>query len=116
DVFGNGMMLSKHIKLQGAFNHMHIFVDPDPDPAKTHAERVRLFNLGRSSWSDYDIKKISKGGGIYERSAKTIKLSPEARACFGLTKDTVSPNELIQAMLRAPVDLLWFGGIGTYIK
>jgi len=69
DVFGNGMMLSKHIKLQGAFNHMHIFVDPDPDPAKTHAERVRLFNLGRSSWSDYDTKKISKGGGIYERSA-----------------------------------------------
>ena len=116
DVFGNGMMLSKHIKLQGAFNHMHIFVDPNPDPAKTHAERVRLFNLGRSSWSDYDTKKISKGGGIYERSAKTIKLSPEARACFGLTKDTVSPNELIQAMLRAPVDLLWFGGIGTYIK
>jgi glutamate dehydrogenase len=116
DVFGNGMMLSKHIKLQGAFNHMHIFVDPDPDPAKTHAERVRLFNLGRSSWSDYDTKKISKGGGIYERSAKAIKLTPEARACFGLTKDTVSPNELIQAMLRAPVDLLWFGGIGTYIK
>lgn len=116
DVFGNGMMLSKHIKLQGAFNHMHIFVDPNPDPAKSFAERVRMFNLGRSSWTDYDTKLISKGGGIFERSAKTIKLSPEARACFGLTKDTVSPNELIQAMLTAEIDLLWFGGIGTYIK
>ena len=116
DVFGNGMMLSRHIKLLGAFNHMHIFVDPDPDPARSHKERVRLFNLGRSSWTDYDVKAISKGGGIFERSAKSIKLSPEVRACFGLTKDQVSPNELIQAMLTAPVDLLWFGGIGTYIK
>ncbi len=116
DVFGNGMMLSKHIKLVGAFNHMHIFIDPNPDPAKSHAERVRMFNLGRSSWTDYDAKTISKGGGIFERSAKSIKLSPEARACFGLTKDQVSPNELIQAMLKAPIDLLWFGGIGTYIK
>ena len=116
DVFGNGMMLSKHIKLQGAFNHMHIFVDPHPDPAKSFAERVRMFNLGRSSWSDYDVKTISKGGGIFERSAKSIKLSPEIKACFGLAKDAVSPNELIQAMLKAETDLLWFGGIGTYIK
>ena len=116
DVFGNGMMLSKHIKLLGAFNHMHIFVDPNPDPTKTHAERVRMFNLGRSSWTDYDTKLISKGGGIYERSAKTIKLSPEVRACFGITKEIVSPNELILAMLKSQIDLLWFGGIGTYIK
>ena len=116
DVFGNGMMLSKHIRLLGAFNHMHIFVDPNPDPAKSFAERVRLFNLGRSAWTDYNAALISKGGGIYERSAKSIKLSPEAKACFGLTKDQVSPTELMQAMLRAPVDLMWFGGIGTYIK
>ena len=116
DVFGNGMMLSKHIKLVGAFNHMHIFVDPNPDPARTYAERVRMFKLGRSSWTDYDAKLISKGGGIFERSAKSIKLSPEIRECFGITKDQVSPNELIQAMLTAEADLLWFGGIGTYIK
>jgi glutamate dehydrogenase len=116
DVFGNGMMLSKHIKLQGAFNHMHIFVDPNPDAAKSFAERVRMFNKGRSSWTDYNAKVISKGGGIFERSAKSIKLTPEIRECFGIAKEQVSPNELIQAMLRAPIDLLWFGGIGTYIK
>ncbi|MEQ9448073.1 MAG: NAD-glutamate dehydrogenase, partial [Rhodospirillaceae bacterium] len=116
DVFGNGMLLSKHIRLIAAFNHMHIFIDPNPNAAKSYVERKRLFELPRSSWTDYNAKLISKGGGIFERSAKTIKLSPEARACFGLTKDTVAPNELIQAMLRTPVDLLWFGGIGTYIK
>ncbi len=116
DVFGNGMLLSKHIKLIGAFNHMHIFVDPDPDPAKSFAERKRMFKLPRSAWTDYDKKFISRGGGIYERSAKSLKLSSEARKLFGISKDTVTPNELLRHMLRASADLLWFGGIGTYIK
>ncbi len=116
DVFGNGMLLSKHIKLVGAFNHMHIFVDPDPDPAKTIIERRRMFNLPRSSWTDYNTKLISKGGGIFERAAKSITLSPEIRSLFGIDKKVVTPNELISAMLKAHVDLLWFGGIGTYLK
>jgi len=116
DVFGNGMLLSKHIRLVGAFNHMHIFVDPNPDAAKTWKERKRLFDMGRSSWTDYDKKLISKGGAIFERSAKSLKLTPEIKALFGIEKDTVTPNELMGAMLRAQVDLLWFGGIGTYIK
>ncbi|MEK9645486.1 MAG: NAD-glutamate dehydrogenase, partial [Alphaproteobacteria bacterium] len=116
DVFGNGMLLSKHIKLVGAFNHMHIFVDPDPDPAASFKERERLFKLPRSAWTDYDAKLISSGGGIYERSAKSIKLGARARELFGISKETVTPNELIRAMLLADVDLLWFGGIGTYIK
>lgn len=116
DVFGNGMLLSKHIKLVGAFNHMHILVDPDPDPAASFAERQRLFKLPRSAWTDYDTKLISKGGGIFDRSAKSIKLSAQARAAFGIGKETVTPNELIRAMLLSEIDLLWFGGIGTYIK
>ena len=116
DVFGNGMLLSPHIKLVGAFNHMHIFVDPTPDPAKTLAERKRLFDLPRSTWMDYDQKLISKGGGIFERKAKTIPASPEMKKLFGLAKDQVTPNELLTAMLKADVDLLWFGGIGTYVK
>ncbi len=116
DVFGNGMLLSPHIRLIGAFNHMHIFVDPDPDPAKTIVERRRMFNLPRSSWTDFDAKLISAGGGIFERSAKTIKLSPQIMARFGIEKATVTPNELIGALLRAKTDLLWFGGIGTYLK
>jgi len=116
DVFGNGMLLSKHIKLVGAFNHMHIFVDPDPDPEKSFAERKRLFKLPRSAWTDYDKKLISKGGAIFERSAKTLSLSPEIRNLFDIPKDKVTPNELLGAMLMAEVDLLWFGGIGTYIK
>ena len=116
DVFGNGMLLSKHIKLLGAFNHMHIFVDPDPDPAKSWAERKRLFDLPRSGWSDYSEKLISKGGAVFERRAKTLKLTPEIKKCFGIAKDQVTPNELIQAILTASVDLLWFGGIGTYVK
>ncbi len=116
DVFGNGMLLSEHIKLLGAFNHLHIFVDPNPDPAKSHAERRRLFDLPRSSWTDYDSKLISKGGGIFERSAKSLRLSSEIKAAFGIEADSVTPNQLIKAMLLTQVDLLWFGGIGTYIK
>jgi glutamate dehydrogenase len=117
DVFGNGMLLSKHIKLVGAFNHMHIFVDPDPDAAASWKERNRLFRMGRSSWSDYDKKLISKGGGIFDRSAKSIKLSSQIAELYGLdSKDTVTPNDLIRAILLSDADLLWFGGIGTYVK
>ncbi|MDF1793529.1 MAG: NAD-glutamate dehydrogenase [Thalassobaculaceae bacterium] len=116
DVFGNGMLLSEHIRLLGAFNHLHIFVDPNPDPAKSFKERKRLFELPRSSWSDYDGKLISKGGGVFERSAKSIKLTAEIKKAFGMTEDSVTPNDLIRAILKAEVDLLWFGGIGTYVK
>ena len=116
DVFGNGMLLSPHIKLQGAFNHLHIFIDPDPDPAKSFAERKRMFNLARSSWTDYNKDLISKGGGIFDRSAKSITLTPQIKKCFGINKSQVTPNELIKILLTAKVELLWFGGIGTYIK
>ncbi len=116
DVFGNGMLLSKHIKLIGAFNHMHIFIDPNPDPAQSWTERSRLFALPRSSWMDYDAKLISKGGGIFERKAKSIKVTAEMKRLFNLGKDSVTPNELIHAMLMSEMELLWFGGIGTYVK
>ena len=116
DVFGNGMLLSKHIKLVGAFNHMHIFFDPAPDTAKSWAERQRLFDMPRSSWTDYDAKLISKGGGIYPRSLKSINTTPEMKSVLGIKADRVTPNDLIRAMLMAKVDLLWFGGIGTYVK
>ena len=116
DVFGNGMLLSRAIKLQAAFNHMHIFLDPDPNPEKTFKERERLFNLPRSSWEDYNQKLISKGGGIFERKAKSIKLSPEIKAMLNVTTDSLTGEELITAILKMEVDLLWFGGIGTYIK
>ena len=116
DVFGNAMLLSPHIKLIGAFNHLHIFVDPDPDPARSFRERKRLFGLPRSSWIDYESTLISRGGGVFERRAKSISLSPRARKLLRVAKDTVTPNELIHALLRAQVDLLWFGGIGTYVK
>jgi len=116
DVFGNGMLLSPHTKLLAAFNHMHIFIDPDPDPAASHAERQRLFNLPRSGWSDYNSELISKGGGIYERKAKSIALSSEARARFGIAKEQVTPAELMKTLLKAEVDLLFFGGIGTYVR
>lgn len=116
DVFGNGMLLSKHIKLLAAFNHMHIFVDPDPNPSSTWTERKRLFDMGRSSWTDFDKRKLSKGGEIFERSAKSLKLSKEIKALFGFETDTVTPNELLVAILKHNADLLWFGGIGTYIK
>ena len=116
DVFGNGMLLSRHIKLLGAFNHLHIFIDPEPDPKKSFAERERLFALPRSSWADYDAKLISKGGGVFERAAKTIRLTPQIKTRFDIATDTVTPNELIRTLLGAEVDLLWFGGIGTYVK
>ena len=116
DVFGNGMLLSKHIKLLAAFNHMHIFVDPDPHPAKSFVERKRLFETPRTGWGDYDGKLLSKGGAIFERRAKMLTLSPEIRKRFGIGKERVTPNELMRCLLGAEVDLLWFGGIGTYVK
>lgn len=115
DVFGNGMLLSRHIRLIGAFNHLHIFCDPDPDPEASFAERERLFK-GVMGWNEYDVKKLSAGGRIYERSEKILVLTPEIQKRFDLNKEKVTPNELIQAMLCARTDLLWFGGIGTYIK
>ncbi len=115
DVFGNGMLLSKQMRLLGAFNHVHIFCDPDPDIAKSYAERQRLFRE-RGGWDMYDKKKLSAGGMIYERSAKTLRLTPQIKKCFGLEKDSVTPDELIVAILKAEVELIWFGGIGTYIK
>ena len=116
DVFGNGMLLSKHIRLLGAFNHLHVFLDPNPDSARSYKERKRLFELPRSTWEDYDEKLISQGGGIFPRSAKSIPLSKEVRDVLGIAPEALTPNELIQAMLRAPADLLWNGGIGTYAK
>jgi glutamate dehydrogenase len=116
DVFGNGMLLSEHIQLVVAFDHRHIFIDPTPDVARSFAERQRLFNLPRSSWDDYDKSLISKGGGVYPRSAKSIALSPEARAIIGITAEELPPLELLRAILQAPVDLLYNGGIGTYVK
>jgi glutamate dehydrogenase len=116
DVFGNGMLLSKFTRLVAAFDHRHIFLDPDPNPARSWAERKRMFDLPGSSWNDYDKSLISKGGGIHARSLKEIALSPEVKALTGLAKDTATPSELMSALLKAPVDLLWFGGIGTYIK
>ena len=116
DVFGNGMLLSRHLRLVAAFDHRHIVIDPDPDPATSFAERQRLFALPRSSWADYDAKLISAGGGIYPRTAKVIELSDRARAVLGLDAKALSPTGLISAILKAPVDLLWNGGIGTYVK
>jgi glutamate dehydrogenase len=116
DVFGNGMLLSKSIRLHAAFDHRHIFIDPNPDPAKSWEERKRLFDLPRSSWDDYDKKLISKGGGVWPRTEKSIPLSAEARATLGIDSKALDPTSLINAILKSPVDLLWFGGIGTYIK
>ncbi len=116
DVFGNGMLLSKAIRLVAAFDHRHIFIDPAPDPLASWQERKRLFALPRSSWDDYDKALISKGGGVFPRSAKQIKLSKQAREALGIDAKEIEPEALISAILRAPVDLLWFGGIGTYLK
>ncbi len=116
DVFGNGMLLSRKIRLVAAFNHMHIFVDPDPDMASSFRERSRLFKKRRSSWSDYDDKLISRGGGIFSRQAKTIRLSAEMRKLLGTEETSMQPDAMIRAILRMPVDLLWNGGIGTYVK
>ncbi|MEI6733599.1 MAG: NAD-glutamate dehydrogenase [Comamonadaceae bacterium] len=116
DVFGNGMLLSPHIKLLLAFDHRHIFIDPAPDVARSYAERARLFSLPRSSWDDYDKSLLSVGGGVYARSAKSIRLSAEARAVIGIVTEELTPVELLRAILLAPVDLLYNGGIGTYVK
>jgi glutamate dehydrogenase len=116
DVFGNGMLLSKHIRLVAAFDHRHVFLDPNPDPAKSYVERERMFALPRSSWDDYDKSLISKGGGVFPRSAKAIKVSKEAAAVLGIDPAELTPQELLKAILKAPVDLLYNGGIGTYVK
>ena len=116
DVFGNGMLLSRHMKLVGAFNHLHIFLDPDPDPETSFLERERLFALPRSTWEDYELTLISKGGGVWPRTAKSIPLTAEVRQMLKVDSEHMTPNELIRAMLAAPVDLIWNGGIGTYVK
>lgn len=116
DVFGNAMLLSEHICLIAAFNHQHIFIDPKPNPATSFMERQRLFNLPGSSWTDYDITKISTGGGVYSRSAKSVTLSNEVKEWLKVTDDTLTPNELINLILKAKADMLYNGGIGTYFK
>lgn len=116
DVFGNGMLLSRQIKLVAAFNHRHIFIDPDPDPEASFEERARLFALPRSNWGQYDLSKMSKGGDIFSRDQKTVTLSKQARKVLNTKQETLSPDALIQIILKAPVDLLWNGGIGTYVK
>ncbi|MFA6220003.1 MAG: NAD-glutamate dehydrogenase domain-containing protein [Erythrobacter sp.] len=116
DVFGNGMLLSKAISLVAAYDHRHIFLDPDPDPALSWKERKRMFALPRSSWDDYDKALISKGGGVFPRDAKVIKLSQTMQARLGVDQAEFEPEALISAILKAPVDLIWFGGIGTYVK
>lgn len=118
DVFGNGMLLSEHIRLVAAFDHRHIFLDPDPDAATSYAERRRLFELPRSSWADYDTELISAGGGIHPRNAKSVPITPQVREALGIEQGVtkMTPHELMRAILTAPVDLLWNGGIGTYVK
>jgi glutamate dehydrogenase len=116
DVFGNGMLLSRSLRLVAAFNHLHVFVDPDPDPEASFTERERLFAQPRSSWADYDRSLISEGGGVFERSAKSIPISAPMKTRFGIDADRLTPDELLGVLLRAPVDLIWNGGIGTYVK
>jgi glutamate dehydrogenase len=116
DVFGNGMLMSRHLRLLAAFDHRHVFVDPDPDPERSFAERLRLFRLPRSSWAEYDRALLSRGGGVFERSAKSIPISPEMKRTFDVEAEHLTPGELIRHLLTAPVELLWFGGIGTFVK
>ncbi|MCQ0166770.1 MULTISPECIES: NAD-glutamate dehydrogenase [Pseudomonas] len=116
DVFGNGLLMSDKLQLVAAFNHLHIFIDPNPEPASSFAERKRLFDLPRSAWSDYDTSIMSEGGGIFSRSAKSIAISPQMKERFAIEADKLTPTELLNALLKAPVDLLWNGGIGTYVK
>ena len=116
DVFGNGMLLSKDMKLVAAFNHLHIFIDPNPNPAVSFEERKRLFNLPRSTWADYDAKLISRGGGVFKRTDKAISLSATARKLLGIEHKTIEPEALIRAILCAPVDMVWNGGVGTYVR
>ncbi|MFC5140480.1 NAD-glutamate dehydrogenase [Actinomycetospora rhizophila] len=116
DVFGNGMLLSEHLRIVAAFDHRHVFLDPDPDPAVSFAERSRLFALSRSSWADYDSSLISEGGGVFPRTMKAIPVSPRAAEVLGIEAGELDPPSLVRAVLRAPADLLWNGGIGTYVK
>ena len=116
DVFGNGLLVSGHTRLRAAFDHRHIFLDPDPDPAVAFTERERLFRLPRSSWADYDARLISAGGGVFPRNAKSLPLSPQAQAMLGIAADRAEPGVILQAILRMEADLLYFGGIGTYVK
>src|SRR5690554_2381641 len=116
DVFGNGLLSSEKTRLVAAFNHIHIFIDPEPDAARSYKERKRLFEMPRSSWADYDSKLISKGGGVFSRNAKSIPVSPEMKALLGINVDRMPPNTLISHILKAEADLLWVGGIGTYVK
>lgn len=116
DVFGNGMLYSPHLKLLGAFNHRYIFIDPSPNPQKSYEERKRLFDLPSSDWDDYNPHLISPGGGVFDRRMKSIPLSPQMKEVFDIEDDSLSPTDLVRALLKAPVDLMWFGGIGTYIK
>ena len=116
DVFGNGLLMSDKLQLVAAFNHLHIFIDPNPNPATSFVERQRLFDLPRSAWSDYDTSIMSEGGGIFSRSAKSIAISPQMQERFDIKADKLTPTELLNALLKAPVDLLWNGGIGTYVK
>jgi glutamate dehydrogenase len=116
DVFGNGMLRSKKIRLVAAFNHQHIFLDPNPDLEVSFAERQRLFDLPRSTWMDYNPQLISQGGGIFDRATKRIPLSKEAKELLNLHQNEIAPDDLIQAILKAQVDMIWFGGIGTFIK
>jgi glutamate dehydrogenase len=116
DVFGNGMLLARTIRLVAAFDHRHVFIDPDPDSETAYAERERLFALPQSSWADYDRERVSAGGGVWPRTAKSVPLAPEARHALGVDADALTPAEVVQAILRAPVDLLWNGGVGTFVK
>ncbi len=116
DVFGNGMLRSAHSKLVAAFNHLHIFIDPNPNPELSYSERERLFKLPRSTWDDYDKTLLSTGGGVFSRQDKTITITDEMKEIFAIEADSLAPNELISALLRAPVDFIWNGGIGTYVK
>jgi len=116
DVFGNGMLMSEHICLTAAFNHLHIFIDPNPDAAKSFVERQRLFTTPGASWADYDESLISKGGAVFSRAAKSIAISAEMKKRFAITANKLTPTELLNALLKAPVDLIWNGGIGTYVK
>jgi glutamate dehydrogenase len=116
DVFGNGMLLSEKTRLLAAFDHRDIFIDPDPDPVTSFAERKRLFDMGRSSWQDYDTSKLSVGGGVFPRSSKSIRLTPQIRSLLEINADEVAPSELLRAILKSQADLLWFGGIGTYVR
>ncbi len=116
DVFGNGLIYSNNLKLIAAFDHRHVFIDPDPDPAVSFEERKRLFELPRSSWADYNPALISKGGGVFKRGLKRIELSPEIRAALGTDADALDSENLIRAILRAPVEMLYNGGIGTYVR